>query len=99
MFLKYGPPNTIVDRPYEEDVLPYQVWHYYKLGTFTNKKFVFYEPDIVTNEYLMLHSDVQGEVSNNSWQYYLQRKKEKPFIVDPILKFEGKSGDDFNNPR
>jgi GWxTD domain-containing protein len=96
VFLKYGPPNTIVDRPYEEDVVPYQIWHYYRLGSYTNRKFVFYEPDLVTDEFLVLHSDVPGEVSNSNWQYYLQRQKGSS--IDPIMEFGGKTGNDFNNP-
>ena len=97
IFLKYGPPNTIVDRPYERDVVPYQIWHYYKLGTYTNRKFVFYEPDLITNDFQMLHSDVPGEVSNPNWQSYLTRIKGGD--LDPSSHFGGKTGEDFNNPR
>jgi len=97
IFLKYGPPNTIVDRPFEQDVVPYQIWHYYKLGTFTNKKFIFYEPDLVTYNYMLLHSDVPGEISNLNWQEYLNRTRDRN--LDPGTYFGGKAGDDFINPK
>jgi hypothetical protein len=97
VFLKYGPPNTIVDRPYEKDVVPYQVWHYYKLGTLSNRRFVFYQPDLIANEFIMLHSDVPGEITNTNWQNYLVRNKS--IELDPSSDYRGKSGEDFNNPR
>ena len=96
VFLKYGPPNTIVDRPYERDVVPYQIWHYYKCGTLTNRRFVFYEPDF-TNDFRMLHSDVPGEISNTGWQTYLLRNAS--IDSSPNSRFGGKSGEDFNNPK
>jgi GWxTD domain-containing protein len=83
VFLKYGPPNTIVDRPYERDAIPYQIWHYYKIGQYTNKKFIFSEPDMITNDFQMLHSDVPGEINNPNWERYLGSK----FI------------EDYNNPK
>jgi GWxTD domain-containing protein len=97
VFLKYGPPNTIVDRPYEREVVPYQIWHYYKLGIYTNKRFVFYQPDLISNDYLALHSDVPGEVSNSLWQQYLVRNK--TIDLDSKLRFDGQTGDDFYNPK
>jgi GWxTD domain-containing protein len=97
-FLKYGPPNTIVDRPYERDVVPYQVWHYYKLGTYTDKRFIFYEPDLITNDFQMLHSDVPGEITNQNWQEYLVRNKGNN--LDPDQRAgSAKMLDDFMNPR
>lgn len=98
VFLKYGPPNTIVDRPFEQEVVPYQIWHYYKLGSFTNKKFIFYEPDLVTNYFMLLHSDVQGEVSTPDWQKSLIRNPGTEGF-QPGTRYDGKTGDDFNNPR
>jgi GWxTD domain-containing protein len=97
-FLKYGPPNTIVDRPYERDVVPYQVWHYYKLGTYTDKRFIFYEPDLITNDFQMLHSDVPGEITNQSWQEYLVRNNGNNLDTDQ-RSGSAKMLDDFMNPR
>ncbi len=68
IYLKYGAPNNIIDRPNEPTAYPYQIWHYYKIGKFNNKRFVFYMPDLVTNEYTILHSDVPGEFYNSKWQ-------------------------------
>ena len=74
IFLKYGPPNTITDRPNEPSAYPYQVWHYYKIGKFNNKRFIFYKPDLGTNEYVTLHSTLQGEYFNRNWKTDLHRR-------------------------
>jgi len=68
IYLKYGAPNNIIDRPNEPSAYPYQIWHYHKIGKFNNKRFIFYMPDLVTNEYTVLHSDVPGEFYNSKWQ-------------------------------
>lgn len=71
VFLKYGPPNHITDRPNEPSAYPYQIWQYYKLGKFNNKIFMFYMPDLVSNDYEVLHSDVPGEYRNPRWEAML----------------------------
>ncbi|MBK6752403.1 MAG: GWxTD domain-containing protein [Flavobacteriales bacterium] len=65
--LKYGAPNTVTDRSNEMDAYPYQIWHYYRAGRYTDRRFVFYLPDLVTNDYELLHSEVPGEVNNPRW--------------------------------
>ena len=65
--LQYGAPNTITDQPYDYDGVPYQIWHYYQAGKFSNKRFVFYLPDRVTGCYELLHSDMRGEINNPKW--------------------------------
>ena len=62
IFLKYGPPNTITDRPNEPSAYPYQIWHYYKIGKFNNKRFIFYKPDLGSDEYVTLHSNFKVNI-------------------------------------
>lgn len=82
IFLKYGPPNTITDRPNEPSAYPYQIWHYYKIGKFNNKRFIFYMPDLGSNEYTVLHSTLQGEYFNNNWKTDLHRRNTPGRSVD-----------------
>lgn len=82
VWLKYGAPNTVTDRPNEPSSYPYQIWHYYKVGKFNNKRFVFYQPDLVTNDYELLHSDLQGEIKNANWQVVLQKRNSPNGAVD-----------------
>ena len=81
-YLKYGPPNTITDRPNEPSAYPYQIWHYYKIGKFNNKRFIFYMPDLGSNEYSTLHSTLQGEYFNRNWKTDLHRRNTPGRSVD-----------------
>lgn len=105
VYLKYGPPNTIVDRVFDTEnnrgdggSVPYQIWHYYTIGTQGDCKFVFYNPHMVHNNYQLLHSNVIGEIHNPHWQTFLQRGQ-----IDYIDRpehdvYEGGTGEYYNNP-
>ncbi len=103
VYLKYGAPNTMTDRPNEPSSYPYQIWHYYKLGNFSNRRFIFYLPDLVTNDYEILHSDMRGERQNYRWQMDLQ-KRTTPFDnwdqTTPLNGSHGTRSEElFTNPR
>ena len=104
IFLKYGAPDDVMDRPNEPSSYPYQVWHYHKLGQFNNKRFIFYMPDLVTNEYSMLHSDVPGEVKNYRWEQMLNSRTSPNVDIDNSNggnqnHWGGNSNEFFKNPR
>jgi GWxTD domain-containing protein len=80
--LKYGSPNQIVDRPNEPSAYPYQIWHYYRIGQRSNVRFVFYNPDLISNDYPMLHSDMQGELQNFRWEADLHKRDTPNTNVD-----------------
>ena len=67
VFLKYGAPDRIVQSYNEPGAYPYEIWHYYTLGSQRNKKFVFMTRDIVTNDFKLIHSDAIGELNNFRW--------------------------------
>jgi len=71
VYLQYGPPNsrTVVDN--EPSAFPYEVWWYYQIKGQRNVRFVFYNPDMVTNDYVLLHSDAFGENSDPQWRLQL----------------------------
>lgn len=73
VFLQYGPPSSKIQRPNEPGEYPYEIWQYYKIGAFSNRRFVFYNPVGVGNEYVLLHSDLPGELFNNRWISELSR--------------------------
>ncbi len=80
--LQYGAPNAVVDRPSEPSAYPYQIWHYYRIGQRSNVRFVFYNPDLVTNDYALLHSDMQGELQNFRWESVLHKRDSPTTGVD-----------------
>jgi GWxTD domain-containing protein len=104
VYLQYGAPNQITDRPNEPSSYPYQVWQYYKIGKFNNKKFIFYLPDLVTNDYQVLHSDVPGEMKNFRWETMLNQRNTPNGDVDSpgngnFNHFGSRSEEFFKNPR
>jgi GWxTD domain-containing protein len=102
VYLQYGPPNSINSIVSDPNSYPYEIWHYYTLGNQRNKKFVFYEPDLVTNDYELIQSDAIGEVNNPAWQLELNKRSDSTNDPDATKGqdyFGGKASDYYNNPR
>jgi len=103
VFLQYGPPNSVSESYNETNSYPYEIWQYYKAKNETNKKFVFYNPELATNDFKLLHSDAKGEVYERQWQYLL-RLRSTPYgdIDDNKPKsqpFGTKADDLFTSPK
>ena len=73
MFLKYGQPSEIIPIT-EAGSVPSEIWIYdvLKVTNQTNVKSIFYNPDLATNTFPLLHSQIRGERNNPDWEYYLQ---------------------------
>jgi GWxTD domain-containing protein len=82
VYLQYGPPNSIVQRETSPTEYPYEIWHYYKIKKYSNKRFIFYNPDLVNNAYRLLHSDMIGELQNYKWQMALVKRNTQDGNVD-----------------
>ena len=75
VYLVYGPPNTRSQQYMEPSNYPYEIWQYYTLNNNQrNRKFVFYSPDMVTSDFILLHSDATGEINNPRWQIDLRNR-------------------------
>tara|TARA_B100000768_G_scaffold144098_1_gene136516 strand:- start:23257 stop:24678 length:1422 start_codon:yes stop_codon:yes gene_type:complete len=107
-YLRYGPPNTIVKRHNETDYYPYEIWHYHRAGAFTNKRFLFFSPHMVAECFVVLHSDMLGEVQNSDWLHQLRNRENRLRVTDSQLNrlnprrdtFSGEEPEDlFFNPR
>ena len=96
VYLKYGPPNTMMDRMNEMDAYPYTIWHYYRAGRFTNRRFVFYQPDLISQCLTLLHSEVPGEIQNPRWNQILHSRNVAAPNVDP-MKVDTQSGERAND--
>lgn len=96
VFLRYGPPTTITEEPYDPQAYPYEIWHYYELGQQTNVKFIFYNRDLATNNYELLHSDYIGEIKDPAWQMKLVKRlnpNSNPDITTPDDYWGGHAGE------
>jgi len=103
VYLRYGNPNTIELGENHPNTFPYEIWHYYSIGTQSNRKFVFYSRDRSSNEYVLLHSDVTGEISAYDWQLQLHEKTTQYGVdldADQAPKSYGdRTSEDFKNPK
>lgn len=105
IFLKYGAPDRIVQQYNEPGAYPYEIWHYYVLGTQRNKKFVFMTKDLATNDFQLIHSDAVGEVNNFRWTneiYFRTYGTYYDYSVDDVVNpnsYGDRAKDYYDNPR
>ncbi len=93
IYLRYGAPNTVVNRSNEITALPYMIWHYYRAGKYSDRRFVFYQPERSTTCWTLLSSDMPGELNNPRWLDILV-----PGMSDGGVKRE-EVLDNYKNPR
>jgi GWxTD domain-containing protein len=74
VYLQYGPPNTRFREYMDPSAWPYEIWHYYLIGTQSNGKFLFYSRDYAHNDFVILNSNVKGEISNYRWEVDLHTR-------------------------
>jgi len=89
VYLVYGKPDTRVMRHREPNASPYEIWHYYKTPRKSDAKFVFYDRTLVTNDFMMLHSNVPGETVDYSWYQQLSTPSTSPSGNDEPLNNRG----------
>ncbi len=82
VYLQYGSPTNIIEKLNSPSEYPYEIWQYNKIGRFSNKRFIFYNPDLVNNAYRLLHSDMIGELKNPSWPRELSKRNSSNGNVD-----------------
>lgn len=72
-FLKYGKPDDLIFVEDEPTAPPYEIWIYNYIAETqqTNVRFLFYNPSLVTNDYILLHSTCRGERNNPRWELEL----------------------------
>lgn len=102
VYLKYGPPNLITESYNEPGAYPYEIWQYYTLDDQRNKRFVFYSKDMVTNDFVLIHSDAIGELSNYRWQLDIYKRTWDPSSVDDVRpedSWGNKATDYYKHPR
>jgi GWxTD domain-containing protein len=113
VYLQYGPPDQRTESEHEPSAYPYEIWEYNSLvdkkQIITNpnnrqsgKKFVFYNPDLVTNKYRLIHSTAKGEIYNTNWELLIHKRDTQSNNPDKDKApdhFGGNANDNFNNPR
>lgn len=82
VYLQYGAPNYIITRESSPSDYPYEIWQYDKIKQYSNKRFIFYNPDLVNNNYKLLHCDMIGELQNYRWQQALAKRNSPNRNID-----------------
>lgn len=115
VYLQYGPPDQMIPSEQEPSAYPYEVWQYYTIrgntnapansdqnsGQQSNKKFVFADFDLVTNNYQLIHSDARGETRDDNWKLRLVKRNNSTHSLDQQdgnPQYGGHSQDIFVDP-
>ena len=95
-FLKYGLPSSVVDGSNDNKQLPYLIWHYYKAGRYSDKRFVFWQQNTGIGCWELLHSEIPGERNNPHWQAMLSAPLGNASMTEgtQVRSFEGQRVED-----
>lgn len=92
VYLQYGPPYDVVTSVNEAGAYPYEIWFYTTLpDKQTNIGFAFYEPTMVSNDYILLHSNARGELHEPRWKVKLYENVASP---QEVLNFDNTEVED-----
>lgn len=101
-YLKYGPPDQMVNRENEPSSYPYIIWQYYKHPLTSNAMYVFYDPSLISRDYELLHTNVRGEKNNERWKLILQSRNNPNADIDQekgVDHWGGRADEYYENPR
>ncbi|MFN4256682.1 MAG: GWxTD domain-containing protein [Saprospiraceae bacterium] len=70
MYMKYGRPDDMIHVEDDPAAPPYEIWVYYNFPKTKqrNVKFLFYNPSLAGDDFLLLHSNARGEINNPRWE-------------------------------
>jgi GWxTD domain-containing protein len=80
-FLRFGQADDVVHVEDEPGAPPYEIWIYYKFPKTgqANVKFLFYNPSLAGDDYIILHSTARGEIKNPKWERELYKRNPQEF--------------------
>jgi GWxTD domain-containing protein len=80
-FLRFGQASDVVHVEDEPGAVPYEIWVYYKFPATgqNNVKFLFYNPSLAGDDYILLHSNARGEIKNPKWERELYRRNPREY--------------------
>ena len=109
VYLQYGKPDKMDSYPREPNAFPYEIWLYYRLTDKsklnpiqTNKQFIFYDQNLSSENYQLLHSDALSELHNANWNMKLHSRTEQLNNMEqtnPSDHYGDHAGDEFAHPK
>lgn len=82
VYLQYGSPSSMIVKETSPSEYPYEIWVYDKIKQYSNRRFIFYSPELLQNSYRLLHSDMLGELQNYRWQHELSKRNSPIYNID-----------------
>jgi GWxTD domain-containing protein len=81
-YLRFGAPDDMVHVEDEPGAAPYEIWVYYSFPTTkqSNVKFLFYNPSLAGEDYIMLHSTARGEIQDPKWERKLYNRNVTEYV-------------------
>lgn len=72
-YMRFDKPDDIVHVEDDPAAPPYEIWIYYNFPKTAqqNVKFLFYNPSLAGEDYILLHSTARGETKNPQWERIL----------------------------
>jgi len=72
-FLRFGRPDDFIHVEDDPGAPPYEIWVYYNFPKTNQKnvKFLFYNPSLAGEDFILLHSTARGEINNPRWELTL----------------------------
>lgn len=83
-FMRFGRPDDLIHVEDDPGAVPYEIWIYYNFPSTKQKnvKFLFYNPSLAGEDYILLHSNARGEVSNPRWERVLYSRTGTEYTDD-----------------
>lgn len=77
-FLKYGRPDDMIHVEDDPIAAPYEIWVYNNFPKTGQQKvkFLFYNPSLAGEDFILLHSNARGEISNPRWEIELYKRSD-----------------------
>ena len=75
-FMRYGMPGDLIRVEDDPSAPPYEIWVYYDFPKTKQKnvKFLFYNPTLAGEDFMLLHSNARGEINNPRWERELYKR-------------------------
>lgn len=81
-FLRFGRPDDLIHVEDDPGAPPYEIWVYYNFPKTKQKnvKFLFYNPSLAGEDFILLHSTARGEINNPRWERTLYSRTPTEYV-------------------
>jgi GWxTD domain-containing protein len=83
-FMRFGRPDDLIHVEDDPGAPPYEIWVYYNFPQTKQKnvKFLFYNPSLAGEDFILLHSNARGQIQNPRWERVLYSRNPTEYTDD-----------------